>query len=131
MRTAIYDHLNTVNLGSFRLTNELPWTSSGTPLYLKNPKTIYVDMGQESSDLAFPTLDASIKLTSNTSTVRVYFANDAKMIPADYATLLSNIKTARNIDTVPGVNQREVDVSTTFESDLMVTELEFRFTKLT
>jgi hypothetical protein len=130
MRTAIYDYIDTLTLGSFSLTNELPWSSTGTPLYIKNPKRIYVDRPQTVLDKFIHTLD-DLSLNQETTVVKVYFTTDAKVLPSNYETLLRDIKAARLSTDIEGVSRRECDVATNFEADLMVTELTFRFTQLT
>ena len=129
MRQQILDYINTLSLGSFSLSQELPWSSSGTPLYLSNIKKIYVDRSQFTNDPLLSTLDGLI-INSEITSVKVYFASDAKLLPANYDTLVSNIKLAKDVSTIEGVNRRECDVLTTFENDTLVTEFEFRFTKL-
>jgi hypothetical protein len=130
MRTAIYDYINALSKASFSLTNELPWSSTGTPLYIKNPKRIYVDRPQTTLDKFIHTLD-DLSLNLETTVVKVYFTTDAKVLPSNYETLLSDIKAARLSTDIDGVSRRECDVATNFEADLMITELTFRFTKLT
>jgi len=130
MRTAIYDHIKDLQLGSFRLSDERPFNASGQALYLKNMKTIYVDQAQTVHDNLISTLDGVV-INAETTTVRVYMSTDAKQMPSNYQSLVANIKTARNSTDITGVNRREVDVSTTYEEDKMVTEFEFRFTTLT
>ena len=50
MRQEIIDYLGTLNLGSFTLSQEMPWISSDQPLYQKNLKKIYVDKTQFSTE---------------------------------------------------------------------------------
>ena len=130
MRTEIYNYIKTLALGSFKLSDELPFDASGQALYLKNKKSIYVDNAQTAHDTLIYTLDA-LDINAETTTVRVYVTTDAKQLPNNYSSLVSNIKAARKITTIQGVNRREVDVSTSYVEDAMVTEFEFRFTKLT
>lgn len=129
MRQQILDYINSLSLGSYSVSNELPWSSSGTPLYLNNVKKIYVDRTQSTNDPLFGTLDG-LTFNSETTSVKVYFASDAKLLPANYDTVVSTIKLGKDITTVTGFNRRECDVITSFENDLLVTEFEFRFTKL-
>jgi hypothetical protein len=126
MRQAIYDHIDGVSKGTFSLTNELPWDSSGSPLYLKNPKRIYVNVDQVTEELVYATLNG-VCINNEVSTVSVYFACDAKQLPANYETLVSGIRLAKNSTDITGVSRRECDVTTSFESDMLVTEFEFRF----
>jgi hypothetical protein len=71
-----------------------------------------------------------LTVSNELATVRVVFSADAKSLPANYETLVSDLRLARDI-TLDGVYRREVDVKTDFEQDMLVTELELRFTKLT
>ena len=130
MRQAIYDHIDSLTLGSFNLSTELPWTSSGTALYLKNLKRIYVDVDQITEELSIAALNGLI-INDETTTVRVFFACDAKQLPSNYETIVSGIRTAKSTASIEGVSRRECDVSTSFEEDIVVTEFEFRFIKIT
>lgn len=129
MRQEIFDYIDGLSKTGFTLSSALPWTSDGIPLYQKNFKTIYVDMDDVTHDTALATMNG-LTFENETTTVRVYFTTDAKQLPNNYETLVSNIREARNIDTITGVTQRQSDVTRTFEADAMVTEIEFRFTKL-
>lgn len=129
MRTEIYDYIDGLSKTGFTLSSALPWTADGVALYQKNFKTIYVDMDNVTHDTVFATMNG-LTFENETTTVRVYFTTDAKQLPSNYETLVSAIREARNIDTITGVTQRQSDVTRTFEADAMVTEIEFRFTKL-
>ena len=131
MRTDLIDYLQTLNLGTFIVSTELPFSESGTALYIKNLKKIYVDVDQYEVEPVIRTL-GSVMITRDTIAVRVYFANDAKSIPPNYDEVVSQIRTAKDIlPTTGGFTGREVDVETSFEADKLVTEIELRFIKLT
>lgn len=130
MRQAIYDYIKDLSLGTFSLTAELPWDSTGTPLYLKNPKRIYVNVDQIVEEPVYSGLNG-LTINNEVTTVRVYFACDAKQLPSNYETVVSGIRGAKNTTDITGVNRRECDVVTTFEADILVTEFEFRFTNIT
>lgn len=130
MRQAIYDYIDDLSLGTFALTNELPWDSAGTPLYLKNPKRIYVNVDQITEEPLYSGLNG-LTINSEITTVTVYFTCDAKQLPTNYETLVSAIRGAKNTTDITGVNRRECDVTTSFETDFIVTEIEFRFTNIT
>jgi len=129
MRTEIIEYINTLSLGSFVVSQEVPWEESGTALYLKNPKKIYVDVVEYNNEPILQTLDG-VNINAETGVVRVFFACDAKQLPSNYETLVSDIKRGKDITTISGVNRRECVVNTTIEADLLVTELDLRFTKL-
>lgn len=126
MRQAIWDHIDALSKGTFTLTNELPWDTSGTPLYLKNIKRIYVNTDQVTEKLVYATLNG-VCINNEISTVTAYVACDAKQLPANYETLVSDIRAAKSTTDITGVSRRECDVTTTFEADMLVTEFEFRF----
>jgi hypothetical protein len=130
MRTAIYDYIKGLSLGQFRLSDERPFDASGQALYLKNMKTVYVDQEQITHETLIATLDG-VNINAETTSVRVYFSTDAKQLPSNYSSLTASMKLARNAAAIQGVNRREVDVTTSYDEDKMITEFEFRFTKLT
>jgi hypothetical protein len=130
MRQEIIDYLSGINLGSFTLSQEMPWISSDQPLYLKNLKKIYVDRTQYSTEILIPTLNGH-DVSADTTTVRLFFATDAKQVSPDYDDVVTDLRAAKDADTITGVNRRDCLVSSTFEGDLLVTELEYRFTKIT
>jgi len=130
MRQEIIDYLSGINLGSFTLSQEMPWISSDQPLYLKNLKKIYVDRTQYSTEILIPTLNGH-NVSADTTTVRLFFATDAKQVSPDYDDVVTDLRAAKDADTITGVNRRDCLVSSTFEGDLLVTELEYRFTKIT
>jgi hypothetical protein len=130
MRTEVLDYINTISLGGFLVTNELPWTSDGAPLYQKNLKTIYVDITERVDENLIVTFDG-LDLNAQQNIVRIYFACDAKTLPSNYDDLVSDLLQAKNITTVDGVYQRSSEVSTSMTADNLVTELQVRFTKIT
>lgn len=130
MRDEIISYIQSLNLSGFSLTQELPWDSNGLALYLKNPKRIYVDRGQYELTPLVETLDG-VKIAIDTVTVKVYFSNDAKILPSGYDTLVNSLKLGKNINSTDGYRGRSCVLSSSFQEDLLVTELEFSFTKTT
>jgi hypothetical protein len=129
MRQEIIDYLQAENLGTYIVSTELPWSESGVNLYTKNLKKIYVDVDQFINDPIVTTL-SGLNISLETTAVRVYFSNDAKSIPPNYDEVVGVIKDARNINPSAGFNRREADVTTSFDADRLVTEIELRFIKL-
>jgi hypothetical protein len=129
MRQEVIDYVSSLPLGSFLLTTELPWDSDGQALYLKNLKKIYVDVTEYASDPIITTLNG-LSINNEEQIVRIYFACDAKQLPSDYEQVVQDIKTVKDITTVPGVNNRSVSITTEFVNDVLATEMEVRFTKL-
>lgn len=130
MRTDVINQIKAVAPFGYKLSNELPFDESDVALYLKNPKTIYVDTSTVDQDPLFATLDG-LNITNSTTSTKVYFTTDAKNIPANYDTVVSSLKAIRDTISSPGAQRREAFVSTSYEGDLLVTELEYRITKIT
>lgn len=129
MRSNILAYIKSLRLGTYSVTDELPWDNNGTPLYLVNLKRIYVDVSQYSQDALIDTLSMAGAVDEIT-TVRVFFVNDAKTLPSNYETLIDDIKSARVQDYTAGYIQKLCQVTTEYQSDRMITTLEFSFRKL-
>ena len=129
MRTEVIDYLVSAPLHSYNFSRELPFEEGGTPLYLKNPKTIYVDTVDKDVTQLFATLQGD-SIHIETSTVTVYFSNDAKNTPNNYDDLVEYMVKGKDIGTTQGFNDRSVDVSTDIDGDLQVTTVELQYTKL-
>ena len=129
MRANILSYIKTLTLGSYSVSDELPWDNNGTPLYLSNLRRIYVDVAQFSQDARIDTLGMSGAVDEIT-TVRVYFVNDAKTLPANYESLVAAIKQARVQDYTAGYIQKLCQVSSEFTGDRLTTTFEFSFRKL-
>jgi hypothetical protein len=129
MRQEVLDYINSLALGGYLLTEESPWRDNAIPLYIKNLKKIYVDNVEYLSEPLIATL-GTLSINQQTRTIRIYFANDAKTVPSNYDTLVEDLITVKDIDLADGTNRREADVRVSYENDVMVTEIEIRFTKL-
>jgi hypothetical protein len=130
MREELLDYLQSENLGVFTVTRELPWDDNGVALYLKNLKKIYASPESQETVPIFQGMDGS-EVSTDVTTVTVYFANDAKQTPPNLDEIITAIKAAKDIDTIDGIFRREVTTSKGFEADVLVNELEFRFSKIT
>lgn len=130
MRAEVLDYVQAVSIGGFSASTELPWQESGLELYEKNLKKIYVDIDQITVDPQILTLDGT-NISSEITTVRIFFANDAKQIPANYSDLVSELILAKNIEAAQGFNRRECSVQTEISADKLITTIELRFIKLT
>lgn len=126
MRQEIIDYINTLSLGGFLLSAEIPWEQDGVPLYLKNLKKIYVGLTEKTEEAVVRTLDA-LQISAKVSIVRIYFACDAKLIPSNYETLVDDLLAAKDIE-LGGIFRRESDVTTSTQGDILITELQIRFT---
>lgn len=129
MRAEVLAYLKTINLGSFSVSEEVPRDESGNPLYIKNPKKIYVDLVQHEQTPVLRTLDGSF-VHSNQQTVSVIYSTDAKQLPANYDDLTNLIRAAEDIKPEQGFNDRNSDVSTEIVNDLLVTTVDLTYTKI-
>ncbi|CAB4127953.1 hypothetical protein UFOVP109_12 [uncultured Caudovirales phage] len=131
MRDTILAHLraNVRNLGSFRISDNLPWFDSGQPLYHHNKKHIYVDTANSQQQPVIDTFNLAGTVTEIT-TVSVYFANDAKKLPSEYSQVVDVIKGARLASGTETYIQRTVSVTNSYVGDDLVTHAEFNFRKL-
>lgn len=130
MRQEILNYINGLSLGTFSVSSELPYDASGVALYLSNPKKIYVDNEQTTTEPLVSALDGPV-IDNEVTSVSIYFTADAKQLPANYDTLVSDLKKAKNITTVTGIHRREMDAITSYQNDLIVNTLEIRFNKVT
>lgn len=129
MRTEILNFVQTLNLGTVTVSTELPYTENAVPLYIKNLKKVYVDTDDAVNEPIIQSLDG-VNISNEVTSVRLFFACDAKTLLPNYDTIVTDLKTAKDITTITGVQRREVEVTTSTESDVLVTQLEYRFTKL-
>ena len=129
MRTELIAYLKSQSLPGFSLTEELPYFNT-KPLYLKNSKRIYLDNEQRTKEVLIAVLGKPDIYQENHS-VTVYLSTDAKNKPASYDDVVNTIKGGQDVVTSEYYFKREVTDSTTFEGDLLITEINFKFTKLT
>ena len=105
MRQDIIDFIGTLNLGSFVLSSELPWSESNTPLYFKNLKRIYVDVDQFTNQPVITALNG-FTINNEVTLVRLYFATDAKQLPPNYDEVVDQLRSAKDVASTEGFNQR-------------------------
>lgn len=130
MRDQVVNYLDSQSLGSFGLSQELPFDANDTPLYLKNVKRIYVNKEQTSTEQFIGTMSGPID--QEIVSVLIYVVTDAKNLPADYQTVLLTIKSAQSLYNINdnGFYKRDVSSETEYKSDLMITTVELRFYKI-
>ena len=130
MRTEILTYITAQTLTGFRVSDEVPWDNNGTPLYMSNMKTVYVDLDQIEQNSVIDTLNGPSGAVDEITTISVYFVTDAKKLPTNYDTVVTAIRGARLATTITGVIERLCQVSTQFESDRVITRFDFSFRKL-
>ena len=129
MRDEVITHLQSQALGAYSISTELPWTSAGDPLYQVNPKVIYVDEEETDQEVIVQILNGS-DVVQTITTVNVYFVNDAKTLPTDYNTVKQILIDTKDITTISDAFDRECDITSSYDSDTLVTSVVYRFTTI-
>jgi hypothetical protein len=129
MRTDIINFLKEQELGSFQVSERLPWDEAGQALYFNNKKHIYVDVDQVSQSAEIDTLD-NLGVVKETVVVMAWVVMDAKRLPADYTQSVDAVKSATQCGQGQGYVQRTVQVTSSYSADDLVTKFEFSFSKI-
>jgi hypothetical protein len=131
MRQNVIDYIKGLNLGTYRISEEIPRNESGTPIYLKNVKTIYVEANEYSDEPLINTL-GGLSIHTYTQTVSLVFSSDSKQLPANYDSLVGQLINAKDVNSATEFyNQREATVTTAVENnDILVTQIEYAYTKI-
>lgn len=127
-RPALLLFIDGLDLGTFKVSTNLPWIENRAPLYFNNKKTIYVDNPNSSQTPVSDFLNQD-GVVEETTTVSIYFVTDAKKLPAEYDDVVNKIKSARTMPFI-GVISKTCNVTTTFVEDDMLTTFEFSFKKI-
>lgn len=126
LRTQIATNISAYT--NFSVSTELPWESNDVPLYNSNMRTVYV--GNDSVEVSelFPVVNG-VDVYQTETIVPVYLSVDAKNNPANLSSVLSGIRSAKDLTTVDGIISRNVDMETIIDAD--VTTYTFNFTFIT
>ena len=126
MRTELLAYLTANLTGSIKTSQEQPFEESGTALYLKNMRRVYLaEPIKEQSEL-IGTLDDT-DINQNITTVRGYLAVDAKNRNADLDAALTVLTNAKNVTTITNAFRKEFDYTTVIDADRITYEFEYRF----
>lgn len=130
MRDLILELVQDVDTGILSVSQEMPYTVDGTALYLKNARKIYVDLAQTTRINLIETLDNQT-ISRVTTNIRLFFSNEAKTIPGydDIVNNLASIKDSTGVRNL-GYVQRQCTTSTEYIDNMLVTTLEYEFTKI-
>jgi hypothetical protein len=125
MRSELLSYLTTAtSTATIKVSQELPWTTAGEPLYLKNMKKLYLDQDQVVQTTLIPTLNGG-DVFQNDLIVRGYFAVDAKNQPAGLSTAITTILNAKDQTGIVNFGS-ESDYTTEILDDVMVYTVEYR-----
>jgi len=130
MRQEVIDKIKSLGLAGYNLSNEVPYDDSGNELYVKNPKTIYIDNVQTTVEPVVTTLDG-LSINQDTTSVTVYFSVDAKNVPSNYTNTISSLRTIKDTISFDGSVNRNCSISTLYEGDLLVSQVEYNFIRIT
>jgi len=130
MRALIIDLIQDTDTGQLTLSQEFPYTADGTALYVKNLRKIYVDVMTTNRVGFIPTLDNN-SINTLTNAIRVYWATEAK-VSESYEDIVSNLIGIKDATAVRalGYPNRRCSASTEFVDNILVTTLEYEFTKI-
>jgi len=131
MRTELLSAITTAvsTLTQFAVSQELPWSQNGTPLYLKNMKKIYVDRERQEQTTLIPTLNGG-DVYQNDLICEVFVAVDGKNPPSQLDTLITKILDTKNSISVVNFGT-ESDYTLSKEEDVMYYTFEFRLNQAT
>jgi len=130
MRDSVITQLQRISTGSFQIAQELPRSQADTPLYIKNPKRIYVDRTETTQTPILSTLDRN-NIAEETQTNSVYFSVDAKNTAPNTEDLVNAIQNIKDSIELRGANRREVTVTREYSDDLLVFTITFALTRIT
>jgi hypothetical protein len=125
MRTELLAYLSTATSTlAVKTVSELPWNTAGEPLYLKNMKKFYLDQNQVEQTTLIPVIYGD-DVFQNDLVVKGYFAVDAKNEPANLATAITTILSAKDQISVNNFGA-ESDYTTEIQDDVIIYTVEFR-----
>lgn len=130
MRSELLSYLLTATSSTvIKTVSELPWNTAGEPLYLKNMKKFYLDEDQVEETVLIPVLNGN-DVMNRVTTVRGYFAVDAKNQPSGLSQAITTILGAK-AQTGLVNNGTESDYTTEIQDDVIIYTVEFRLNTTT
>lgn len=130
MRSEFMAEIKQMNLGELRVGEQLPRGESGTNMWLKNPKTIYVSEPVTEMTPLIATLGGA-HIWNKSTTIEVIWSVDSKKLTPNYQSVVDQLLALRAWNSQAGYNSREAVATTSYENDLLVTQIEYTFVKLT
>lgn len=125
MRAELLSYLTTaLASAAVKVSQELPWNTAGEPLYLKNMKKFYLDADEVEQTTLIPVITGT-DVYQNKTTVRGYFAVDAKNQPSGLDTVIATILGAKDQTGLVNFGV-EADYTNDIIDDTLVYTFEFR-----
>lgn len=128
MRDELLSKIKLIQSINYKISDELPFSNSGIPLYTKNVKVVYVDNQRINTTVLYPVL-SGINIEQEITSIKVYFTNDAKKVPSDYQQFISNMKSIKD-QVVGNYFKRECIVDISYNNDIAITMLDYQFTNI-
>jgi hypothetical protein len=127
MREQLINLIKALRNVSLTVTQELPFSNSGTPLYLKNSKVIYVDNPRIDMVTLIPVLNGDDLIAEQTR-ISLYFSQDAKKPLKDYLDMIVDLRLLK--DQFIEYYKKECTSTISYDNDLMITTVEYTFTQI-
>jgi hypothetical protein len=131
MRTQLLAAITTATstLTQFAVSQELPFEQSGTALFLKNKKKIYVDEERREQTTLIALLNAT-DIYQDDLITNVYLSVDAKNTPSQLDSVVSKILSAKANTGIVNFGV-ESDYSVDKQEDVLIYTFEFRINTIT
>ena len=131
MRTQLLAAITTATstLTQFAVSQELPFEQSGTALFLKNKKRIYVDEERREQTTLIALLNAT-DIYQDDLITNVYLSVDAKNTPSQLDSVVSKILSAKANTGIVNFGV-ESDYSVDKQEDVLIYTFEFRINTIT
>ena len=131
MRTQLLAAITTATstLTQFAVSQELPFEQSGTALFLKNKKRIYVDEERREQTTLIALLNAT-DIYQDDLITNVYLSVDAKNPPSQLDSVVSKILSAKANTGIVNFGV-ESDYSVDKQEDVLIYNFEFRINTIT
>lgn len=111
-------------LTQFTVSQELPWSQNGQPLFRKNFKKVYVDQTNVEETTLIPLLDGN-DIFEVQQICAAYLAVDAKNPPSQLSSAITKILQCKsNINVINFGN--ESDYTLEIDEDVLIYSFEFR-----
>lgn len=129
MRDTVIKYATNLKSRGFQVSQELPFDADGNPLYVKNPKRVYVDQDQVSVESEIKRMSGN-DILREVVVVNVYVAVDAKQTSQETSSLIASLTQTKAIDSDNKYFRRSSNVTTEFVNDLLVNSIELRFERI-
>lgn len=126
MKTELLAYLTAQLTASIKTSQELPFEEGNNPLYMRNPRRVYLDEPKTEQRSMYATL-GGCNINERITTVKAFLSVDAKNRNQDLDQALNILSSAKDITTITGVHKREFDYITTIDNDRLIYEMEYRF----